>query len=87
MRIYQKRLKTVTTSTIRIYRRNLLNLTIRMSLKLESRFATACIQFYAANLIYNQSYALFVENSNQNGRPLHFWFYNENDIILRLKHT
>jgi len=48
-------------------------------LKLESRFATACIQFYAANLIHNQSYALFVENSNQNGRPLHFWFYNENE--------
>lgn len=48
-------------------------------LRLESTFATACLQFSADNLIHDQGYAFFVENANQSGRPLHFWLSNDNE--------
>jgi len=48
-------------------------------LRLESSFATACLQFSADNLIHDEGYAFFAENANQSGRTLHFWLLNDNE--------
>ena len=48
-------------------------------LKLESQQSTACLHYYAPNLIHNQGYGIFIENANQTGRSLHFWILNEDE--------
>ncbi len=46
-------------------------------LNLSSADSSACIAFYAQNLVHNQGYAIFIESKNNKGRPLHFWLNNE----------
>lgn len=46
-------------------------------LSLDSKNSTACISFFAPLLPHNQGYAVFVEDQNMAGRPMHFWVLNE----------
>lgn len=48
-------------------------------LKLEAKKSIACVSFYAGDPIHETGYAIFVQNSNYQGRPLHFWVLNEDE--------
>ena len=46
-------------------------------MEVSSENAAACVSFYMPSLDHSRAYISFVENKNINGRPLHFWFLNE----------
>ncbi len=48
-------------------------------LQLSSQNSTACISFYMPNLIHSLGYALFINNTNIQGRGLHAWLLNEDE--------
>lgn len=49
----------------------------KAAINLKSANSSACIAFYAQNLVHNQGYAIFIESQNNEGRSLHFWLNNE----------
>ena len=48
-------------------------------LQLTSQNSTACLSLYMPNLIHSLGYALFIKNTNIQGRGLHTWLLNEDE--------
>ena len=48
-------------------------------IKLSSKNATACIDYYKDTLLHSEGYAVFLKSKNIKGRGLHFWVLNEDE--------
>lgn len=51
-------------------------------LRFKAKNATNCISYFLPSFNHLHGYALFIENRNINGRPLHFWILNEDDKVV-----
>ncbi|MEK7551488.1 MAG: hypothetical protein AAB532_02720 [Patescibacteria group bacterium] len=75
------------------FKAELINQSNLNGINLNSSNSSACLEFYAQNLVHNQGYAIFIESKNNAGRSLHFWLNNEDlkypviDTYLDSKNT
>ena len=59
------------------FKAEIVSINDKPAINLKSANSSACIAFYAQNLVHNQGYAIFIESKNNKGRALHFWLNNE----------